>query len=333
MKVYNVVLVGCGHMGEAHMNDIYYRESVNVFGVVDLSPDRARLFARKYGAQHFGTNYAEMIARPEVDIVIIATYPSSHIEILRCCIAHGRHVICEKPMADSFPGGKEFVRLANSGKSRVLVGHILRHNHTYQRVAELIHGGALGSPLIMRMVQNHHTMDWGKYLRLIKETSPIVDCGVHYVDVMRWFTGADVLEVSGVGLRTEPDVPSNKYNYGIITAKLTDGSVGYYEAGWSNTISSDNLKEFIGPRGRIRIVYRRDRSTHQEEGDLIELYRYPERTYEMINLDSNRKPTGEQLSYLIGMIEHNWPPLPSYEDALRSFEVVTEADRIIMSKL
>ncbi len=331
-KIYNVVLVGCGRMGGAHLDDIYYRENIRVYGVVDSDEERAKLFCRKYGANHWATDYRRMVCQQDVDIVIIATYPSSHLEILRECLRFKKHVVCEKPIATSYEEGEEFVRLCEQSDSKVLIGHILRHNESYQRVAQMIREGAIGHPVIMRMVQNHHTMDWKKYLTLIKETSPIIDCGVHYIDVMRWFTGADIEEVSGVGLRTEPDVPEDKYNYGIITARLTDGSVGYYEAGWSNTIASDNLKEFVGPRGRIRIVYRKDRNTHQEEGDLIEYYRYPEKTYETINIDCERKPTGAQLMHLIRMIEEDVPPVPTLREVLRSFEVVCRADEFIRRK-
>ena len=53
--MYNVVLIGCGHMGEVHLNDIYLRDDVNIYGVVDLNEDRARLFAKKFGAESYGT--------------------------------------------------------------------------------------------------------------------------------------------------------------------------------------------------------------------------------------------------------------------------------------
>jgi predicted dehydrogenase len=212
---------------------------------------------------------------------------------------------------------------------KVLFGYILRHNETYKKVAEMIRGGAIGKPIIMRMAQNHHTMDWEKYLKVICDTPPIVDCGVHYIDVMRWFCGAEVVDVSGIGLRTEEDVPIDKYNYGLITVRMSDGSVGYYEAGWSNTMSSDNLKEFVGPKGRIRIVYQMARHEHQEEGDLIEYYTYPEGNYENINVLCKRKPTGAQLQMLINMIENNVESTPSLDDVWKSFEVVVRADEVI----
>jgi len=326
---YNVVLVGCGHMGAAHMDDIYYRDNINIEGVVDLDSDKAKSFARKYGACSWSTNYKNYLKDKNVDIVIIATYPSSHLKILKDCIAAGKHVLCEKPITTNLKEGKEFVRLVKNADTKILIGHILRHNTTYQTVAKMIQEGAIGSPIIMRMVQNHHTMDWNKYLTLIKETSPIIDCGVHYIDIMRWFTGAEVVNVSGVGLRTEADVPEDKYNYGLITLTFSDGSIGYYEAGWGNTIAANNLKEFVGPKGRIRIIYKKDRIDHQEEGDLIEYYKYPEKTYEMINLDSNRKPTYEQLKCLIDMIEKDAPACPSIDDVYTAFAIAVMADKKI----
>lgn len=330
MKIYNVALIGCGQMGAAHLDDIYYKENVRISYVCDLNADKASLFKRKYGAEKISTDYKDCIKQKDVDIVIAATYPSTHLEILKSCIANGKHLICEKPITTNFEEGEEFVRLVKENPQiKVLIGHILRHNTTYNKVFEMIRGGAIGFPIIMRMAQNHHTMNWEKYLNLIKETSPIIDCGVHYIDIMRWFTGAEIVNVSGVGLRTDDEVPEDKYNYGMMTVKMSDGSVGYYEAGWANTMSSDNLKEFVGPKGRIRLIYRKDRHTHQEEGDLIEYYKYPEKVYELINIDSNRKPTGKQFDCIVNMIENSAPSIPSIDEVWESFKVAIRADEII----
>lgn len=331
---YNVALIGCGSMGAAHLDDVCEKQNVVLECVCDLDEERAQQFCRKFHANSFETDYKKVIAMESVDIVIIATYPSTHLEILRECIANGKHVVCEKPIAPDIEGGKAFVELVKAHpECKVLIGHILRHNKTYQTVAKMIQDGAIGSPIVMRMAQNHHTMDWQKYRNLICEASPVLDCGVHYIDVMRWFTGADVMEVDGIGLRNEPDIPKDRYNYGLMTARLTDGSVAYYEAGWSNTMSSDNLKEFVGPKGRIRIVYQMSRSTHQEEGDLIEYYKYPEKTYEMINVNCKRKPTGDQLQELIDMIEGKTEGTPTIDDVFESFKWAIKADEIIKSKL
>ncbi len=329
-KVYGVALIGCGQMGAVHLEHIYYKDNVNIKCVCDLNAEKAELFKRRFGAERTETDIAQCVSAPDVDIVIIATYPSTHLEILKICVENKKHVICEKPIATNRADGEEFVRLVKDNpECKVLIGHILRHNHTYKIVADMIQSGAIGSPMIMRMAQNHHTMNWERYLALIKETSPIIDCGVHYMDVMQWFSGEKIVSVSGIGQRTEADVPEDKYNYGLITVKLSGGSVGYYEAGWSNTMSSDNLKEFIGPKGSIKIIYRKDRQTHQEEGDLIEYYKYPEKKYEIINVESERKPTDLQFDCLVDMIEKGAEAVPTIDEVFASFDITLRADDYI----
>ena len=329
-KTYGVAIIGCGHMGQAHVSKIYDKENVRMVYACDLDLERAAQMQRKYHVEHITDSAEICITSHDVDIVIIATYPSSHLPLLKKCIANKKHVICEKPVAINKEDGRIFLNLVKENPEvKVLVGYILRHNVTYNKVAAMIHGGAIGKPIIFRMVQNHHTMDWKKYLTLIKETSPIIDCGVHYIDVMQWFSEAKITDISGISARTEEDVPSDRYNYGMITVRLSDGSVGYYEAGWSNTMPSQNLKEFIGPKGSIRIVYRKDRHDHQEEGDLIEYYQYPEKHYELINVNCDYKPTDLQFDYLIQMIEKDAPAKPALEEVFESFSIALKADRII----
>ena len=330
MKSYNIALIGCGHMGQAHLEHIYTKENVCISYVCDRDEHRALDFQRRFGAKKICTDATECICAEDVDIVILATYPSSHLALLKLCLQHKKHVICEKPIAKTPEEGREFARLVKENPDvKVLVGYILRHNLTYQKVAQMIQNGAIGKPIIMRMVQNHHCMEWSRYRRLLEETPPIVDCGVHYLDVMQWFTGATVTDMSGVGLRTEEDLPAGRYNYEMVNVKLSDGSVGFYEAGWTKTITADNTKEFAGPLGSIRLVFAKDRTSHQEEGDLIEYYELATRTYHCINVLAERKPTDLQLEHLIRMIEENVPACPTIDEVLSSFTAAWKAEEQI----
>ncbi|MDF2927051.1 MAG: hypothetical protein K0R57_5965 [Paenibacillaceae bacterium] len=330
MKTYGVILVGCGYMGAVHLENLHKHKRVRLVGVVDLFSDKAKEFAHKYGAETWDTDYRELIKRSDVDIVIIATYPSTHLEIARTCLEAGKHILCEKPIAGNIAEAEQFIQLATNAKTKVMVGHILRHNTTFKRVADMIRGGAIGGPIVMRMSQVKRTSNWESHLALLKDASPIVDCGVHYVDVMRWVTGADVESVSGVGQRLAQDVPENTYNYGMITMKFTDGSIGYYEAGWGHNMPNDNLKEFIGPKGRIRIIYRDQRPKHEQHlGNLIQYEHYPSGAREDINIDYTLKPTGAQFDYFLGMIEEQRTATPTLEEVYRAMQVTIIADRAI----
>lgn len=332
--MYNVAVIGCGYMGQTHLEDIYLKDTIKLYGVCDLDIEKAKLCAQRYNAYKYSSDPDEFICDAAVDIVIIATYPSSHLELLTKCIKNNKHVLCEKPITKTYEDGLKFKELVdNNPKCKVLVGHILRHNRTYNEVYRLIKEDTIGSPIVMRMVQNHQVKQWNKYQTLIEETSPIIDCGVHYVDVMRWFTGSEVSTVSGVGAKTVSSVPDGKYNHGMIQVTMEDGSIGFYEAGWSLTAPNNNIKEFIGPKGTIKITYQKDRDTHKESGNLISIYRYPENVTEFINVPFNEKPTGAELDHLIKMIEEDVPALPLISDVLKSFYIVCKADKMIVDSI
>lgn len=331
--MYNIVLIGCGHMGAVHLNDIYMMENICIYGVVDTNIDRAKDFAKRYNAKSYDTSYEKYFKDENTDIFICATYPKTHLEILKECVKYNKHLLCEKPITATEKEAKEFIDIVKNTNIKVQIGYILRFNETYKTVASMIKDGAIGSPLIIRMNQNHHVMDWKKYGALLENTSPIVDCGVHYVDICRWFTGSDVADINGIAAKIDKEVCEDSYNYGMITMTLSDGSIAYYEAGWGNTVAADNLKEFIGPLGRIRIVEREHRPNCQEEGDLIEYYRYPEKEYKTINVNCKRRPTGAQLEHLIKMIEEDVPSLPSIDDISESFFTVIKADKLLRAKI
>lgn len=326
-KQYGIMLIGCGHIGQQHIEDIYYRDGIRIVAVVDQDLERASGFARRYNARHFGTDYHAFLKDPQLDIVIIATYADSHLSILKDCLAAGLHVLCEKPIANNIADGAAFYRLVRSSHSKVLIAHILRHNRSYQTLARLIQENAIGRLKLMRMVQNHHALNWPRYKRLMEDCPPIVDCGVHYLDIMQWFSGSRVTEVSGFSTKIDADAPQD--NYGVINVRLANGCVGYYEAGWSPNTSSQNLKEFIGDQGRLTLTLQEFRQENKEEGDLISLYSSKTGEYRTINVPAKYKDMYAQLQALIRMIEEDADPIPPLEDAFSAFYTALTAQQAI----
>lgn len=330
MKRYGVLVIGCGHIGLEHIADIYYRKHIRIIAVVDRERERAEITARKYGIKEFGNDYRQYLADARINIVIIATHASSHLLILRDCLAARKHVLCEKPIATTQEDGREFCNCVRQAKTKVLVAHVLRHNTTYRKVHDLIREGVIGNLRLARMVQNHHVIDWERYKRLLQDCSPIVDCGVHYIDVLQWFAGSPVVEVGGMEACLDKDSPGP--NYGILTMRLKNGCMGYYEAGWSRNTAAQNTKEFIGDRGRIRLELQELRHTDKEEGDLISLYRSDMGDYQTINVPSVYKNMYGQLCCLIDMIERDVPAEPTIDEVYSAFCVALTAERAMREK-
>ena len=134
MKSYGILVIGCGHIGMQHLLDIYYRDDIRIEAVVDQNPTAAEAAAHRCGALNWGTDYLPFLKSDRVDIVIIATYTNTHLPILRDCLAHHKHVLCEKPIGETLEQGKEFVQTVKAAKEKVLIGHILRHNASYLKI-------------------------------------------------------------------------------------------------------------------------------------------------------------------------------------------------------
>ena len=309
MKKYGVVLIGCGHIGQQHLEDIYYRENISIVGVVDTTESQAELFASKYGARHYSTDYRELVALPETDIVIIATWVRTHYEILKYCIAAGKHVLCEKPLCADYDESEKAFALIENAPVKVQLALILRHNRSYQKIQELISDGAIGTPTLFRMVQNHHAQNWSRYQSLLSDCPSFFDCGVHYFDIVSWFTGSSIQEVHADAAFLDSDCSCE--NYGIVHLKTKSDCTIVYEAGWGKSLPADAQKLFVGSKGYITLTLAADRPYSHEQGDLITVYHSDTEQYELINQPSVYKSMYAQLCALITAIETESETTPS----------------------
>ena len=171
-------------------------------------------------------------------------------------LAAGAHVFCEKPLADTLEAAERVVKAARAAHKALLIGYILRVHPSWTRFVEI--GRTLGKPLVMRMNLNQQSSGsfWNVHKNLMRSTSPIVDCGVHYVDVMCQVTRAKPVAVHAVGVRLTDEIAPAMYNYGHLHIAFDDGSVGWYELGWGPMMSETAffVKDMIGPKGCVSIV-------------------------------------------------------------------------------
>ena len=254
-----VLVVGCGNMGSSHAR-AYHRLAgdFQIVGVVSRGPEsRERLAAELGGLPTFGDfEQAYRETRPEV--VSINTYPDTHASIARTALRGGSHLFVEKPLAETVEEAEEIVRLAKEKRRKVVVGYVLRVHPAWQKFVEIAR--TLGKPLVMRMNLNQQSRgkEWKTHKALMDSMSPIVDCGVHYVDAMCQMTRSRPVRVSAIKARLSEELEPGMYNYGQLQVVFADGSVGWYEAGWGPMMSevAHFVKDVVGPKGSVSIVDR-----------------------------------------------------------------------------
>jgi predicted dehydrogenase len=257
MQKLRVLVIGCGNMGTSHAR-AYRRlgDDFEIVGLVSRQPEsRDRLAAELGGVPTFA-DAAAAYAATRPDVVSINTYPDTHAALARMALQGGSHVFCEKPLAETVAEAEAIVALAQQQQRKVLVGYVLRVHPAWLRFVEVAR--TLGKPLVMRMNLNQqsHGKDWRTHQALMDSMSPIVDCGVHYVDAMCRMTQSRPVRVSAIRARLTDELKPGMYNYGQLQVTFADGSVGWYEAGWGPMMSEVAyfVKDVIGPNGSVSIV-------------------------------------------------------------------------------
>ena len=252
------LVVGCGHMGASHAQAYHnLKDDFEIVGLVARGEtSRGKLNERLGGGLAEYSDYADALERTKPDVVCISTYPDTHAAYALAALEAGAHVFLEKPLAITVEEAETVIAKARELGRKLLVGYILQVHPAWKRFAEL--ADTLGRPLVMRMNLNQQSSgdNWQTHRALMGSISPIVDCGVHYVDVMCRMTGSQPVTVNGIGARLTDDLPEGRINYGQLQVTFADGSVGWYEAGWGPMMSETAffVKDVIGPKGSLSIV-------------------------------------------------------------------------------
>jgi len=245
-------------MGASHAEAYHRSDGFEIVGLVSRGDSKHRLNAQLGADYAVFDDFETALAITKPDAACISTYPDTHEEYALKAFAAGAHVFIEKPLADTVSGAQRVIEAADRTGKKLVVGYILRHHPSWIKFIALAR--TMGSPLVFRMNLNQqsHGRMWDVHRNLMKSLSPIVDCGVHYIDVMCQMTDARPVQVSAIGARLTEDVPAGNYNYGQLQIRFDDGSVGWYEAGWGPMISETAffVKDVIGPKGSVSIVAR-----------------------------------------------------------------------------
>ena len=247
-----VLVAGLGNMGRSHALAYHHDPAFQIVGLVnrsavDLPPDLQ--------GYPVSPDYTEALHRLKPDLVCIATYSDSHADYAVAAMEAGADVFVEKPLATTVADARRVVDAAQQLGRKVVVGYILRHHPSWMRLIE--EARALGGPYVFRLNLNQQSSGptWEVHKALMQTTPPIVDCGVHYVDVMCQITDAQPVEVRGMGLRLSNEIAPDMYNYGHFQVLFADGSLGWYEAGWGPMMSDTAffVKDVVSPNGAVSI--------------------------------------------------------------------------------
>lgn len=345
-----VLVVGVGNMGLSHALAYRKIEGFEVVGLCSRSIRGRNDLPAALAPLPRYENFDEALSRSEPDVVSVNTYPDTHEEFCLKALEAGCHVFVEKPLATTVEGARAVVDKAREAGRKLVVGYILRVHPAWQEF--IARARTLGKPLVMRMNLNQQSRGpaWNWHRNLMESLTPLVDCGVHYVDVMCQMTGAQPVRVHGIGAQLSND--TKRQNYGHLHVEFDDGSVGWYEAGWGPMMSEVAffVKDAVGPKGSVSIVMPQEGQSHAASDDIDSHTRTnallchssaiddannfvrEDEWVDMADEPSHQELCDREQAFLLEAIRADLDLSEHMESAVNSLRIVIAADRSIQTR-
>lgn len=337
-----IVVAGLGNMGRSHALAYHTNPGFEIAALVNRSPVD---LPDALSGHAILPSLEAAIADLRPDAVSINTYSDSHADFAVAAMEAGAHVFVEKPLATTVEDARRVVDCARANNRKLVIGYILRHHPSWIRLIE--EARHLGGPFVFRMNLNQQSSGatWQTHKQLMRSTSPIVDCGVHYVDVMCQIVDAKPVEVRGMGVRLSDEIDPQMYNYGHLQVLFEDGSVGWYEAAWGPMVSETAffVKDVMSPKGCVSIVMDENAKSddidthtktqrirvHMAKTDADGRFTTPDELFSMEGEPDHRELCDREQAYFLKAIREDIDLSRHMEDAIQSLNVCLAADESV----
>ncbi len=348
--------VGYAFMGAAHTHA--WRTAPRFFDL-PMRPELRALCGRssvgvadaaeRLGWQSTETDWTQLLARSDIDLVDVCTPGDTHAEIAIAALEAGKHVLCEKPLANTVAEAQSMADAAERAAAngvRAMVGFTYRRVPAIVLARQLVREGRIGD---IRHVRAQYLQDWlfdpltPMAWRLQKETAgsgALGDIGAHIVDLTQFITGEQIVTVNGLletFVRERPlgtDGATGQVTVddaAAFLARFSSGAVGVFEATRYATGRKNTIRlEFNGSKGSLAFDF--------EDMNVLELFDAEESSqtagFRRIPVTEPEHPYGghwwppghglgyehgfvHQMADLVTAIGHGEQPLPSFADGLQ----------------
>jgi predicted dehydrogenase len=204
-------LIGCGVVADyGHIPAILSTPGLELVGVCDVNAAKAEATSRKFGIPHHFADQ-DRLFELNLDGVVISSSAPAHMKNVMGASRYRTHVLCEKPLALSDTDAEAMIAAVEATGKMLLVGYVYRFSPVATQIKTWLQDGLIGDPKMLRFVylwdlhgQYERTEDgeWVESPRWrgrMLEGGPMIDCGVHMIDLARWWTGAEVVSFEAHG--------------------------------------------------------------------------------------------------------------------------------------
>jgi predicted dehydrogenase len=269
-KKVRVGVIGVGAIGPAHIEGFQQVKGAEVAAVCDLDAGRAQGAAQQFGIKHVYTDYRKLLAAEVVDAVSVCTPNNTHMAITIAALGAGKHVLCEKPIALNGRQARRMVEAAKRARRLLMTAQSMRYSGNARFLKRIAESGRLGEIYYAKGIMFRRAGIPRGWFQDKKQSGggPIVDLGVHLLDLMWWVMGTpkpvsafgvtyDHLGRSGQGMGTwGVNYRPGKFSVedlGVALVRFADGRAAGFEVSWASHTADMFLLRLLGTKGGAQL--------------------------------------------------------------------------------
>ena len=250
-KPVQVGIIGSQFISTIHAEALQRYPYCEIAAVASPTRKHATAFAKKFGISRAFTDYRELLALEDLDLVVVGAPNHVHGQIAVDAAAAGKHIVMEKPLCLNLTEADRMIAACQQAKVKLMYAEELCFTPKYVRLKQLLDRGALGTPTLIKQSEKHdgphaaHFWDVGR-----SGGGVMMDMGCHAIEFFRWMLGRPKIKSVYAQMSTQVHGAKTKgEDNAIFIVEFENGVIGLAEESWTKPGGMDDRAEVHGSKG------------------------------------------------------------------------------------
>jgi len=250
----NVGLIGVGRIGRLHAEHLAYRiPQARLLAVSDVVVEAAQKAAADLGVPIATRDQRAIMENQDIEAVVICSSTDTHSLMIEEAAAAGKHIFCEKPIDFDLARIDRALAAVDKAGVKLQIGFNRRFDPNFRRVRELVAGGKIGQPHILRITSRDPQPPPIAYVKV--SGGIFLDMTIHDFDMARYLIGSEVEEIyAAAGVMVDPEIgKAGDVDTAVITLCFENGAIGTIDNSRRAIYGYDQRVEVFGSGGAVSV--------------------------------------------------------------------------------
>jgi myo-inositol 2-dehydrogenase/D-chiro-inositol 1-dehydrogenase len=324
-------LIGSQFISSIHAESLRHCAQARLAAVASPTPGNAAAFAARFGIPHSFTDYRDLLAQPEIQMIVVGVPNHLHCEVVLAAAAAGKHIVIEKPLCLNLAEADRMLAACREHRVKLMYAEELCFAPKYVRLKKLLDSGALGQPTLLKQSEKHDGPHADHFWDVTRSGGGVtMDMGCHAIEFFRWMLGRPPIKSVYAQMNTfVHGAKTRGDDHAILILEFANGVVCVAEESWTKLGGMDDRAEVHGTGG---VAY-----ADLLHGNAIETYSATGYDYAVEKAGSTQGWSftiyeeawqygfHQEMAHFVDCVQNDRPPLVTGEDARAVLEVIFAA--------